>query len=126
MMGCDIHGFVEVRQHNFWEGIINLNYFDRFYHYFCKIGGVRCYDDNPSCETDRGLPEDISIPTKELYKEQKIDAHSETWLTTNEFLKAVKCVDKSSKWWVALESMVRTLETIFGNENVRIVIWFDN
>jgi len=185
-MGCDIHGFVEVRDARpeslkkyrddfvpWWTPIICVGSFlTRDYNLFGVLAGVRWYD--PSWEWEpiapnRGLPDDVSYEVRSscmMYDEKQRewvddeDHHSTTWMLLSEikafnwdkkindqkhnpeftqYLKKGKEEERPPMFidnWVPLydycdefktvRRLMEELVNIYGNENVRLIIWFDN
>lgn len=128
-MVCDIHGMVEINEYDQWEGVIYLRYLLRNYNYFCSLADVRCYDEETGI-IPKGLPEDISAGVRRLYSDlgEGDDAHSDSWLYGGEFVDKIflskpEIMDNS---WNSLIMMITILQSVYGNENVRVVFWFDN
>ena len=87
-MGCDIHGYWEVRDHTGdWMAIKHLDD-TRDYLWFGIIAGVRypVVWDVPSAPWDRGIPSDASSAWSEYSKD--FELHSATWLTPPEVRRA--------------------------------------
>ena len=83
-MGCDIHMHIEVKINDKWEHWSAPN-MPRCYPLFNKLAGVRAYDDSikPISEP-RGLPDDLSTPTKVAYEWERCDAHDTSWINKEE------------------------------------------
>ena len=87
-MGCDIHGFWEVKDHTGnWMAIDTINP-QRNYIWFGIIAGVRGGPDIGTAQ--RGIPENPSGAYKDMMDEWGVDLHSSTWLTRAEVLKAME------------------------------------
>jgi len=87
-MGCDIHGYWEVRDHTGdWMAIKHLDN-TRDYLWFGIIAGVRhpVEWDVPSAPWGRGFPSDASSAWSEYSKDSEL--HSATWLTPPEVRRA--------------------------------------
>lgn len=85
-MGCDIHGFWEVKDHTGnWIAFRTINP-GRNYMWFGIIAGVRGGPDIGTAS--RGVPDDASGAYKDMVDEWGVDLHSHTWLTSNEVQKA--------------------------------------
>jgi len=131
-MGCDIHGVMEVDyfgDQTYWSGVVNLGVLDRYYGMFANLAGVRDYGEADPIAPDRGMPDNPSHMTKVAYEEWAEDAHSLTYLTVDEFFKADLLGIEDNKWmkgWKAVYEMAKALSEIYGNENVRLIIWFDS
>ncbi|MBK25119.1 MAG: hypothetical protein CME70_14070 [Halobacteriovorax sp.] len=85
-MGCDIHGFWEIKDHTGnWMAISSV-YSQRDYVWFGIIAAVR---GGPHIGTAaRGIPNDPSIAYKGLLDAWGEDLHSHTWLTPKEVQEA--------------------------------------
>jgi hypothetical protein len=178
-MGCDIHGFVEVRDvrpetlsqysngyNPTWEVIISAgDFLGRNYNLFGVLAGVRWYDSSWDWEPIamlRGLPDDSNWRIKDDNRyydknEGKFipnpDMHSQTWMLLSEIeafdwnkkietaiwnpeFRNDETVEPIIKKQVSLydycddfktiRALMETLVSIYGDENVRLVIWFDN
>jgi hypothetical protein len=78
-MGCDIHGWMEVRSEQ-WNGIEELD-LDRAYDTFGLFFGVRNYARFKPVAEDRGIPSDANERVRGAYAAMGDDAHSPSWLT---------------------------------------------
>jgi len=187
-MGCDIHGWVEVKEKYGWASVICIDELIwRNYDMFGSLFGVRNYAGFRPIAPNRGFPEDASYITKRDYKGWGIDAHSATWITWKEIkeidweeeaeredarihvykvredgtleyrhkflwsselthedyrilrekkelrkdnivykLEKIKRKDALSNDWKALFELMEVLAKRYGDENVRLVVWFDN
>jgi len=155
-MGCDIHGWVEVKKDylDWWIGIIKIDWIaDRNYTMFACLANVRNYDNVKPISEPKGIPKDVSDEAKEDIEGWGVDGHSHTWLTwkeikeydwynnkyyehrviefTKDGIKKVKPEWKSMKeaissGWQLLFDLMERLAKEYGDENVRLVIWFDN
>lgn len=145
-MEVDIHGSVEFRDANLdegrdwkdWYAVINAGIIlDRSYAMFGSLFGVRNPTDFVPVAADRGLPDDVS-------EEVKGDAegegnHSYTWITWEE-LQAVDWdatgliygTDRISRRDALGDSgcllldLMKPLAERYGEQCVRLVVWFDN
>ena len=87
-MGCDIHGFWEVKDHTGnWIAIRTVNP-QRNYMWFGIIAGVRGGPDIGTA--GRGIPDNASGAYKDMIDDWGVDLHSHTWLTGSEVSKACK------------------------------------
>jgi len=142
-MGCDIHIYIEVKTVNGWELYSHPNV-SRDYGLFTKMAGVRNYFEGeitPISEP-RGLPEDASFLVKKSFENWDIDAHSASYLTSEEIIELEDFVKGRGKFpYNCLDHGVLHcyLEgNSFGGlkkypeekpawiEDVRFVFWFDN
>ena len=107
---------------------------DRNYNLFSVFAGTRgeclpLYD-------PRGLPSDISDKTKKEYEDWGVDAHTPSWLTTQEFKECLSTTikraedsyrDEMKKWLEPYYGIYKKMNTIESKgEPCRIVFWFDN
>lgn len=86
-MGCDIHGFVEVKLYDFgeWYDCIDIrSIVGRNYDMFALLFGVRNYAAYIPIAPNRGLPELVSERAKKEFEEWDVDAHSPSWITWKE------------------------------------------
>jgi hypothetical protein len=93
-MGCDIHGFWEVKDHTGnWMAINTINS-GRNYEWFGVIAGVRGGPDIGTAH--RGVPEDASAAYRNMVDRWGDDLHSHTWLTPPEVQKACQEMNRRS------------------------------
>ena len=132
-MGCDIHAIVEVKQNGNWEFVEELK-INRYYPLFAMLANVRnTYDFTPLCN-GRGIPANASDEFIKRRSEFGSATHSWTYFTIDDLL---------SDYWMEKEQGKRRLfiagsffrdvvPRIFehgethGNENVRVLVFFDN
>lgn len=80
-MGCDIHGFLEIRnQDEVWEAKDRIPD-DRDYDWFGILAGVRNYTNTRPIAEPRGIPFGVSDEVKEKIDSWGMDGHSHSWLT---------------------------------------------
>lgn len=134
-MGCDIHPHIEVKVNGKW-----LHYsawsIERYYRVFEKICGERGKLQN-AISTPRGLPDDLSEITKLCYEYDNLDAHTETWLTWQEFKELLTWCDTNGNLeqrWDG-EWTHKNIPYLGGNHyhklipgmtDLRFICWFDN
>lgn len=82
-MGCDIHGYVEIKQDGKWH-IQEPIYGMRNYAIFAKLFGVRNHFDYEPLAQDRGLPEDTAEDIKFWAGDYGLDGHSHSYITAKE------------------------------------------
>lgn len=85
-MGCDIHGFVEIRpypkRNNDWTGLFAIDYIlSRNYDLFGLLFDVRNYSHFVPVAARRGLPEDVSEEASEECGSWGMAAHSKSYIT---------------------------------------------
>lgn len=153
-MGCDIHLFEEIRKNGQWETADqwtkneyyesddddssepefeikreNRFYSRRNYNLFCALCGVRSYGftgELKMVHEEKGIPEDLC---KEILYEINgygSDGHSHSWNTLKEL--------KEFDWSAYGDTCKDFLDTVIpkmeaqnvGDEDVRIVYFFDN
>lgn len=133
-MGCDIHFVIEEKVGKKWIGISSTDHLywppskQRNYQFFAEIAGVRGEGQQP-----RGIPADASQLTKLCLKRWNGDAHSNSYMSVKEFVKAWIKVNGDIETIVSEESQEqKCLGTDFfmyadeGINNFRVVFWFDN
>ncbi|MFI2437470.1 hypothetical protein [Streptomyces sp. NPDC018693] len=146
-MGCDIHGKVECRtgdgsweyDEDEWACAIDLEllHLGRSYDAFGCLFGVRNGWDFAPLAAGRGLPEDASTPTRRAFDDP--DWHSPSWISWAELKRADWDTRGSGEGaptrreaalehanWTPVWSVMRTLAGLYGGDNVRLVVWFDN
>lgn len=151
-MGCDIHLFAEVKKSGRWESIdkytknenfgkyehereFEIAYEDRFYtggrcyNVFAALCGVRDFEftnEVPRISEPKGLPDDVSDNVKIEVDIYGSDAHSKNWNT----LKELKEFDWSRYGTTCdgfRNEVIPKMEAQgVGDEDVRIVYFFDN
>lgn len=124
-MGCDIHGWVEVKVGNKYVATKQLVDRERNYKRFAALAGVRDYDGSSKAEP-KGVPTDVSDAVKRRIESFGSDGHSHSYLPLVEaahiFLKtAYEASDYDQKY---------PASTFFGYEEndlskARLVFWFD-
>ena len=107
---------------------------DRNYNLFSVLAGTR--GDCLPLYNPRGLPSDISDMAKKEYEDWGADAHTPSWLTTQEFKECLSTTIKRSedsyreemkKWLKPYYGIYKKMNTIESKgEPCRIVFWFDN
>lgn len=84
-MGCDIHGFLEVRnQDGIWK-IKDKIPDGRNYDWFGVLAGVRNYVNTIPIAEPRGVPIDASVKVMKKIAYWDMDGHSHSWLTLKDF-----------------------------------------
>lgn len=84
-MGCDIHGFLEVRDRNGKWKIKDRIPDDRVYDWFGVLAGVRNYVDTKPIAELRGSPIDVSTRGAKRIAHWGMDGHSHSWLSLKDF-----------------------------------------
>lgn len=169
-MGCDIHGYLEVKESGKWRCEKEVPD-GRSYDWFGILAGVRNYVNAIPISEPRGIPNSLSKKVMEEIDDWQFDGHSHSWLTSKDFenydwkqtfidgristiekatgkelSKAVytnpKFLDKERfelksglkrvaeelipHFWVKFIAEMKELSKTYGDENVRIIFWFDN
>ncbi len=146
-MGCDIHGFIEVKYKGEWYTYDKIPLGTRNYTLFGLIAGVRDESVTPISQP-KGIPKDVTPIVKIEIKKIGVDGHSHTWLSKKEMKKVYEDLDgytrklqkedkqeEKEAWLVyGIDSFVYQLcayGSYFLSENkqykdVRMIIWFDN
>lgn len=107
-MGCDIWLHCEYKKNGAWHNCDNFIwndkeekyeweqlYWGRNYDLFGILAGVRSRE-FPMIDNPRGIPDDISDKTKELYEDDKEYTHSHSYITMRELLKWKE--EQTRKW----------------------------
>ena len=151
-MGCDIRGWVIVNQgkisnRNFWCPIVKIdNLIHRNYDMFGCLFGVSNYANFKPIAEGRSLPKDLDSLYTFLRSESE-DFYSTTWINWKE-IKKINWDEKSEKpitnkkvyWrvkgkkiqrkdalssdWKLLFDLMKRLAKDYGDENIRLVVWF--
>lgn len=144
-MTCDIHGWVEVRKFKDQQGgefysIIKIDYLvEQNYKVFAYLFGIRNdFYFKPKFAT-RGLPEYSKWQKESDHRTEKsetvkdfeawgIDAHSPTFATYKEIKEILPQLNlvNNSQGWLALFAMMYDLNSKYADEDIRLVVWFDN
>lgn len=99
-MGCDIHPYVEMKGDDGkwhavkpagndprWAKPEDIEWdFNRSYHSFSVLAGVRNSDEYRPIAEPRGIPEDASQEVKDESERWDSDGHSHSWLSLSEIL----------------------------------------
>jgi len=138
-MGCDIHATLEYDKwklkrpedsHDWWAFAKDID-IDRGYYFFGILAGVR-NDEINSIAPPRGVPTNASFEFKQEYEDWGADAHTPSWVTFEE-LRAWKHTTpklefdpekdmKEQDFYKVMEMLAER----YGDENVRLVFFFDN
>lgn len=136
-MGCDAHLVLEYRHERnkeYWRSYAVDVEADRNYALFAAMAGVRQRD--PKIEPvsePKGLPEPMSWNAKDFFGEEKglgSDGHSHTWLTPTEYREAYTRAGLPHTEWdksyTVLLGLMALLVQEYGEDNVRLLVAFDN
>jgi len=130
-MGCDIHGWVEIKRYpesNFWWRAMNVGVFaTRNYGLFDTLFGVR--GNSGGLFPDRGLPADCDESIQEEYNDGEADWHSATHVYGNELMEInpkTVAEENESENWKTMFIFINLLCIKYGAKNVRMIVWFDN
>ena len=148
-MGCNSHLSIEIQGRwshspSKWDTwAIDLPE-SRDYYLYEAMAGVRGEDEN-AIATPRGVPVDASSQVKFWCERAGDDGHSHSWLYPSEFTEAIIKSDKrfaeevkrskypadperghTDKAWLSLDKVLKALAEVYGDENVRLVFFFDN
>lgn len=147
-MGCDVHCHVEIKLGDKWHHF-NMPRLERNYDLFEKMAGVRGHE-RKAIAPPRGIPEDATFETRFDYEHWGMDAHTASWLSSEEVAALVDWYPEHMKsegydGYASLEH--EQLGYIFGNgwdfnkyplpgggydgqppelKDARLVFWFDN
>ncbi len=131
-MGCNSHLSIEIRgtySNTLWETWALDIPESRDYILYEKMAGVRGAD-AAAVVLPRGIPSDASQGVRYWVNRAGDDGHSHSWLYPSEFSTAlVKSTyedDEPRKIWKSLDLVLKSLADVYGDSNVRLVIFFDN
>jgi hypothetical protein len=98
---------------------------ERNYRVFGRLFGVRAKESVIPIAPNRGVPDDTSNPEGVYVNVEGAVGH--TWLTWNEIenIVSVENLDESPGWSLIFSTM-KSLSIIYGSQNVRLVVSFDN
>lgn len=140
-MGCDIHGWIEVRPYDwdkkYWNAVFDVDHLTRDYLVFSRMFGVRDYVNAQPIAANRGIPENGMHDEFSDWRAKDLtywegDGHSHTWISLQEI------IDNESKItepyqdrinfsrWTMLFNIMKELGKEYGIDNVRLTVWFDN
>lgn len=137
-MGCDIHTHFEIKVDGEWLHYSQAN-IRRNYRLFEKMAGVRGESKN-AISLPRGLPNNLSKITQLEVDYWDTDAHSHSWLSTDEIKEIHKFHEElyEEGWKIDMEQW----GYLYGNgwndfhefrdsypewvEDIRMVFWFDS
>lgn len=128
-MGCDIHGWVEVKDGEKWVAVKELKDGQRNYERFALLAGVRERDYyNKNGAAPKGIPVDVSETVAYHIKQWGYDGHSHSYLPLVDAAKIFLETDPNptdfAKEYPASEYF--DFEDDDNIENARLVFWFDN
>jgi len=137
-MGCNIHGYLEVREYPdsktpSWKATYEIQY-DRSYRFYAVLAGVRNGTVLQPISKPKGLPHDVSRGAKYESEQMGRDGHSHSYLNAQELrdydwtrpIGDQPIIEQIPVVHRALLLLVRYCAKHYGEENVRIVFWFDN
>jgi len=131
-MGSNIVGYIEINSvkesdEDIWFEIIKIDVVaERNYEIFGNLFGVRSETGVNALAASRGIPTDTSNSSSLICKSNTFVGH--TWANWRELKLAKNLIysnPESSGWAFIFESM-ETLSKKYGEENVRLVVAFDN
>jgi len=89
-MGCDIHAYAEKKNADGKYELVGMSndfFAWRQYGLFAFLAGVRNYSAITPISEPRGIPDDLSEYVKSAYEDWGSDAHSASWLSSEELFK---------------------------------------
>lgn len=130
-MGCDIHGWVEIKHKDKWVAFreFSREARDRNYDRFCQLASVRgCSNMKP-----QGIPKDASETVKYWIDHWDTDGHSHSYLP----LSVAAYIFLSTEFGPASDYMNKYPESYYFGVDIdssekhcindfRVVFWFDN
>lgn len=125
-MGCDIHGWVEVKVGDKYIAVKELKSRERNYERFAKLAGVRDYAET-SDGTPNGIPNDVSDTAGYDISEWGIDGHSHSYLPLEEAARIfLDTTDKPDEYITKYPAIAFFDYEDEDLSNARLVFWFDN
>jgi hypothetical protein len=91
-------------------------FLERDYELFGMLAGVR--EEDLVMFSPRGFPEDAGHDTRYQYVQEMSDAHSESWLSSEEIRQV-----EARKEWSGNESLFALMKAL---PDARLVFWFDS
>ena len=116
-------GWVEVRINKRWYGVIEASHilWKKNFDVFEKLFGLYGHEDE-AVAPYRGIPRDASFEVKEHPLIDELTAFGHTWISYRELKENEEILTED---WKLLLKMMDALAEHYGEENVRLVIWFD-
>lgn len=130
-MGCNSHLSIEYQDMKSyaptrWEAFALDLPESRDYSLYTAMAGVRG-SRREAIVQPRGIPKDASTPVMYWIKRAGEDGHTHSWLHPDEFHRTIQASHADrSKIWDAIDGVLTTLKTIYGDQHVRLVFFFDN
>ncbi len=124
-MGCDIHGFIDYPRYQGPRSCVAALHLARNYDLFALLAGVRTRDamkEYAPVFQPRGLPHDLTEWVAEQFDE---DAHTPSWLTTDEVGHVLKVYDAVSPYprGADTDGLLAMMQAL---PDARLIFWFDN
>jgi hypothetical protein len=136
MMGTDMDGWVEYGvsgpspQTTEWFPVISLSCLpSRDYDLFARLFGVRNRAGISPIAANRGIPPDVSFTVQKALRQiadapYRDECYGYTWISWNKIV-ALHCAEGArDEEWKLLFEMMALLARNYGNEYVRMVVWF--
>jgi len=133
-MGCDIHGYIEIKIGNTWVAYKEIDIW-RDYELFSIMADVRNYNDTKPISKPRGLPLDVSALSKASSDAWDEDGHSHSWISCKEMEDIARWLNKTRTGTPRTDFIIEydddngDLFNYFTEprvSDVRMVFWFDN
>jgi hypothetical protein len=131
-MGTDINGYVEVNtvqvsDEDCWFAVIDIDILvERNYDLFGKLFGVRAQSGFQPLAATKGIPVDTSNTS--IFDGHGNSVVCHTWVDWGElsaFMPNLN-VDSALYGWLFIFNSMESLAKKYGNDNVRLVVAFDN
>jgi hypothetical protein len=119
-------GVIEVRKttSGWWEGVVNI---EPLVEQVPAVTGILFDVDNTDgvrpIAARREIPSDRSFMTEKLLDEFGILHFNDSWITSAE-IKQVFNVTKTMKGWATVFNLISDFAEQYGEDNVRLVVWF--
>jgi hypothetical protein len=130
-MGTDVKGYVEIStiilsDEDYWFEVLKINIIaERNYGVFGRLFGVRAKEGVVPIAPNRGVPDSTSNPEEVYVDVESVVCH--TWLTWDEIEYIVSPENLGElPGWSLIFTTMNSLSKIYGSQNVRLVVAFDN
>lgn len=122
-MGCDIHGWVEVKKDDKWIAVQEIEDRSRNYKRFAALAGVRGEGPEP-----RGIPHDVSDTVRYHIEYWGVDGHSHSQMSLRDAAKVWLETDWAPNYHKKRYPILAYIGIASDDctEDFRVVFWFDN
>lgn len=133
-MAWNIDGWLEINEtgdSDAWMVLVELDEnldagLDREYGILSSFFGVKAKESEKAIAANRGLPENVSTEIRKHSDSCAGSVHGHTWINYQEIVDSDCQTDSLCDSWKTILACMARLAEEYGNENVRMVIWFYN